>query len=203
MPKIVSPTSLPSSSKLLAVIAPPSITVWLPSAPTKVAPPAVKLVLKPSAAVISILSTPKLVPKPSVFLMLMPVASKLVAPSIVVVPVPGSAALSGLRSMPPTLSGSFAPFNSSAYTSKSLIALPTSLSPKLPNFRLPLTSVLPVALSTVNLPLPIFKLPSSRVSPVTVKPSLSTALPPVTDKPPLVTANLPSTVAPPVTDKPF
>ena len=67
-----------------------------------------KLVLKPSAAVISIPATSKLVPKPSASLMLMPVASKLVAPSIVVVPSPGSPALAGSRSMPPTLSGSLA-----------------------------------------------------------------------------------------------
>ena len=64
-------------------IAPPSIVV-VPLSPTKVALPAVKLVLKPPAAVISIPATPKLVPKSSSFLMLMPLASKLVTRSIVV-----------------------------------------------------------------------------------------------------------------------
>ena len=38
MPAIVLPTSLPSSIKLLAVIAPPSITVWLSAAPTVILP---------------------------------------------------------------------------------------------------------------------------------------------------------------------
>ena len=119
---------------LIVSIAPPLIVV-VPLAPTKVAPPAVKVVLKPSAP-----------------LMLMPVASKLVAPSIVVVPLPGSPALAGSRSMPPTLSGRFAPFNSPAYSSRSLIAWPTSLPSKVPNSKLPLTTVLPVAASTVKLP---------------------------------------------------
>ena len=145
--------------------------------------------------------------------------------SIVVVPLPGSPAPTGSRSMPPTLSGSFAPFNSSAYTSRSLIAWPTSLPSKLPKFRVPSTTVLPVAASTVNLPRPIFKLPLNSVLPsvstlklpaptsnlplslvsplLTVKPPLSTDSPPLTDKPPLVTAKLPATDVSPVTDKPF
>ena len=62
----------------------------LPLAPTKVASPAVKVVLKPSAAVISIPATSKLVPKPPASLMLIPSLLKLVAPSIVVTPPSGS-----------------------------------------------------------------------------------------------------------------
>ena len=129
MPAIVLPTSLPSSIKLSAVIAPPSIMVWSSAAPTVILP--LSTMVSPIVIAVSVNSAPL---------------------SIVVVPLPGSPAPAGSRSIPPTLSGRFASFKSSAYASKSLIAWPTSLPSKVPNSKLPLTTVLPVAASTVKLP---------------------------------------------------
>ena len=182
-----SPTSLSSrlpNVKLSAVIAPPSIMVWLSAAaPTVITP--LSTMVSPIVIAVSLNSAPF---------------------SIVVVPLPGAPASAGSRSIPPTLSGRAATFNSSAYASKSLIASPTSLLSKLPKFRLPLTTVLPVAASTVKLPEPIFKLPSISALPLTVK-SLLSLVCPLTVKPPprvdrSVTFKVPPTVALPVTPNP-
>ena len=130
MPLIVLPTSLPSSSKLLAVIAPPSITVWLSAAPT---------VILPSFTTVSPMVIPSL--------------SNLAMPSIVVTPSPlGTLPSTGSRSIPSTFPGRSASCNFPVYASRSLIALPTSLLSKVPNSKLPLTTVSPVAASTVKLP---------------------------------------------------
>ena len=86
MPAIVLPTSLPSSSKLLAVIAPPSIMVWSSAAPT---------VILPSFTTVSPIVIPSL--------------SNLAMPSIVVTPSPlGTLPSTGSRSIPSTFPGSLA-----------------------------------------------------------------------------------------------
>ena len=158
MPAIVAPTSLPSSTKDLAVIAPPSIMVWSSAAPTvillsatTVSPTVMPtlLIIVPPALMVLVVIAPSVT---TVLPIVIPSLSNLAMPSIVVVPLPGSPASAGSRSIPPTLSGRFASFKSPAYASKSLIAWPTSLPSKLPKFRLPSTTVLPVAASTVKLP---------------------------------------------------
>ena len=94
MPLIVSPTSLPFSTKDLAVIAPPSITVWSPSAPTvillsatTVSPtvmPAL-LIIVPPALMVLVLISPSVT---TVLPIVIPSLSNLAMPSIVVTPSP-------------------------------------------------------------------------------------------------------------------
>ena len=159
MPAIVAPTSLVPSTKDLAVIAPPSIMVWSSAAPTvillsatTVSPtvmPAL-LIIVPSALMVLVVIAPSVT---TVSPIVIPSLSNLAMPSIVVTPSPlGLLPSIGSRSIPSTFPGRSASFKSSAYASRSLIASPTSLPSKVPNSKLPLTTVLPVTASTVKLP---------------------------------------------------